>query len=84
MINFFKKFNQVIQNQIPPQIKLIIKLIYDNVLQFYNVETNNYSHLYVYLIFNFIINPKNQEIYNISSAKNQLVRTLNQVLRVYK
>ena len=43
MINFFKKFNQVIQNQIPPQIKLIIKLIYDNVLQFYNVETNDFE-----------------------------------------
>ena len=81
-IEFFRKFINGFKSFIPPAIKLMLKLIYDAVLEVFKVEKKNYAHLFTYLIFNYIISPNTHEIYNILPSKYQTVRDFNRLLRV--
>ena len=66
---------------IPNVLKILLKLVYINVRKVFTIEENNYSPLYTLLIFNFIISPRVQSIYNINSMKCTFVRSLNRLIR---
>lgn len=77
-------FDEFIKNMTrltPIAIKLILKILYETVLEFYTMDKQNYNPLLTYLIFNFVISPKLQEIYNISPSKFQFVRNMNRLIR---
>jgi len=80
-VDLFDCFIESLKSLIQSPIKVMLKLIYDKVLELYPVEKNNYGHLFTYLIFNFIINPNIQDMYNISPSKYQTVKDINRVLR---
>ena len=70
-----------LKKTIPDVLKILLKLLYDSVISHFTIEKDNYGPLYTTLIFNFIINPKIQYIYNINSSNNTFIRTLNRLLR---
>ena len=83
-INFMGKFDElfdeflsILSRETPITIKLILKIVYETVLEYYKIDEQNYNPLLTYLIFNFVISPKIQEIYNVSPSKYQFVRNLN-------
>jgi hypothetical protein len=80
--DFITQFIESIQNNITPCLKVMLKLIYDVVIELYEVDRKNYGPLFTYLIFNFIISPSIQEVYNIPPSKYQIVRDINRVIRV--
>ncbi len=80
--DFITQFIESFQNNISPCIKVMLKLIYDVVIELYEVDKKNYGPLFTYLIFNFIISPSTQEVYNIPPSKYQIVRDINRVIRV--
>ena len=70
-----------LKDTIPLVIKIILKLLYISVIKFYNIDKNNFGSLYTSLFFNYIVNPKMQDIYNINPNKYLLVRSLNRLIR---
>jgi hypothetical protein len=82
-IIFYEDLLQKMRMYIPNALKIILKLIYENVLEIYSskIQANNFSPVLTILFFNFFISPKIQEIYNISPTKNVLIRNLNRVIR---
>ena len=62
-------------------LKILLKILYESVLAHFTIEKDNYGPLYTTLIFNFIISPRVQIIYNINSHKNLFIRSLNRLLR---
>lgn len=66
---------------IPNVLKILLKLVYIYVRQTFTIEENNYAPLYTLLIFNFIISPRVQSIYNINSMKCTFIRSLNRLIR---
>ena len=66
----------------PPVLKILLKILYESVLAHFTIEKDNYGPLYTTFIFNFIISPRVQIVYNINSQKNnQFIRSLNRLLR---
>ena len=70
-----------LQLTIPLVLKVLLKILYNSVQKYFTIEKNNYNPLYTSLIFNFIISPRVQLIYNINSIKSLFVRSLNRLLR---
>ena len=66
---------------IPNVLKILLKLVYINVRKVFTIEEDNFAPLYTLLIFNFIISPRVQNIYNINSMKCAFVRSLNRLIR---
>ena len=62
-------------------LKILLKILYESVLAHFTIQKDNYGPLYTTLIFNFIISPRVQIIYNINSHKNLFIRSLNRLLR---
>jgi len=79
-IMFFDVFLTNLEENIPITLKIMLKLIQDSIKEHFPNE-NNYSPLFTYLIFNFFISPKIQEIYNISPGSNKNIREFNRLLR---
>ena len=79
--NLVTEFITKLKKTIPEVLKILLKLLYESVRKHFTIEKDNYGPLYTTLIFNFIINPKIQFIYNINSSNNKFIRTLNRLLR---
>ena len=68
-------------NTIPQVIKILLKLLYIAVIKYFTIDKNNYGPLYTSLMFNFILSPRVQELYNINPMNILLVRSLNRLVR---
>ena len=78
---FFETFINLIFETIPGIIKVIMKIIYENINREYVIEQNNYSPIYTFLIFDFYISPKIFEIYELSFSTYSSIKLLNRVMR---
>ena len=76
-----EEISENLYKNIPLIIKLILKLLYNSVNKYYTIDKNNYGPLYTALFFNYIVNPKIQEIYKINPMKILLVRSLNRLVK---
>lgn len=81
-LTFFDSFIEALFINMPDIIKIMLRLVYNSVVDVFKIEKNNYSPLYTILIFNFFISPKMQDLYDISSVKFVIVRNLNRLIRV--
>ena len=70
-----------LNNTIPQVIKILLKLLYNTVIKYFNIDKNNYGPLYISLMFNFILSPRVQELYNINPMNILFVRCLNRLIR---
>ena len=59
----------------------MLKLLYESVLEHFTIEKDNYGPLYTTLIFNFVMSPRVQMIYNIGTPNSNFMRSLNRLLR---
>ena len=75
------EITETLKDTIPLVIKLILKLLYNSVIKFFNIDKNDFGALYTALFFNYIVNPKMQEIFGINPTKYLLVRSLNRLIR---
>lgn len=82
-IEFYEDLLSNLKMNTPNIIKIILRLIYENVLiTFKNkIKPENYSPVLTILFFNFLISPKMQEIYNIHPTKSTLVKNINRLIR---
>jgi hypothetical protein len=78
---FFEELCINLVREIPFVLKFMLKIIFENVLEFYTIEKKNYGPLFTYIFFNFFISPKLQEIYSISPMKYPIVKNLNRLIR---
>ena len=76
-----EEISESLNNSIPLVIKILLKLLYNSVIKYYNIEKNDFGSLYTALFFNYIVNPKIQEIYDINPMKILLVRSLNRLIK---
>ena len=70
-----------LSTKIPDVLKILLKLLYDSVKVHFTIEQNNYNPLYTSLIFNFLISPRIQMLYDINPLNCIFVRNLNRILR---
>ena len=70
-----------LSTKIPDVLKILLKLLYESVMQHFTIEKDNYSPLYTSLIFNFLISPRIQMLYSINPLNCVFVRSLNRILR---
>ena len=75
------EFISKIKKTIPDVLKVLLKLLYESVKSHFTIEKDNYGPLYTTLIFNFIISPRVQMIYNIGSQNTNFIRSLNRLFR---
>jgi hypothetical protein len=82
-IEFYEDLLSNLKMNTPNIIKIILRLIYENVLITYKnkIKPENYSPVLTILFFNFLISPKMQEIYNIHPTKSALVKNMNRLIR---
>jgi len=77
---FFDEMVSGLKHNLPYILKIILKIIHTSVKQHFTIEKDNFRPLNTALIFNFIVNPRIQEIYSINPGKYKFVRTLNRLL----
>ena len=77
---FFDEMISGLKQHLPYILKIILKIVYTSVKQHFTIEKDNFRPLNTALIFNFIVNPRIQEIYSINPGKYKFVRTLNRLL----
>ena len=70
-----------LSKKIPDVLKILLKLLYESVMEHFTIEKDNYSPLYTSLIFNFLISPRIQMLYSINPLNCVFVRSLNRILR---
>ena len=75
------EFINKMKKTIPDVLKILLKILYESVKSHFTIEDDNYGPLYTTLIFNFIISPRIQMIYNIISQNKNFIRSLNRLLR---
>ena len=75
------EFINKMKKTIPDVLKILLKILYESVKSHFTIENDNYGPLYTTLIFNFIISPRIQKIYNINFQNNNVIRSLNRLLR---
>ena len=76
-----KEISENLNKSIPLVIKIILKLLYISVIKHYSIDKNNFRPIYTSLIFNYIVNPKIQELYGINPMVILLVRSLNRLIK---
>lgn len=76
-----KEISDILNNSIPLVIKILLNILHNSVVKYYNIEKNNFRTIYTALFFNYIVNPKIQEMYNINPMKILLVRSLNRLIK---
>ena len=83
-MKFFEIFLTNLEKNIPPIMKIVIKIIHYSVKDKFKLDPNNYGPIITHIIFNFIISPKLQQLYKISQESQDFIHVLNRLLRVYK
>ena len=77
---FFDEMIEGFKKHLPYILKIVLKIIYTSVRKHFTIEIDNFRPLNTALIFNFIVNPRIQEIYSINPSKYKFIRTLNRLL----
>ena len=72
---------QKLKTKIPVVLKILLKLLYKSIGKYFTIDKENYSPLFTSLFFNYIINPKVQELYKIDIRNCNFIRSLNRLLR---
>ena len=78
--NFLHKFLENLIQTLPFIIRVLVKIIYNEVKNISKTE-DNYNVLYTVLIFNFFISPSTLDLYDISMVKFKSLRQLSRILR---
>ena len=65
----------------PMVLKILLKIVYCSVRRTFTIKEDNYSPLYTLLIFNFLITPRVQALYNLDSSGSFFLRSLNRLIR---
>jgi len=78
--NFLHKFLENLIQTLPFIIRVLLKIIYNEVKNISKTE-DNYNVLYTVLIFNFFISPSTLDLYDISMVKFKSLRQLSRILR---
>ena len=73
----FNKILEKLTENIPHFFKIFLKMIYDNVLENFTIEKDNYIPLGVVLIFNYIASPRIQKIFSIHPHKYTFIKSMN-------
>ena len=76
----FNKILEKLTENIPHFFKIFLKMIYDNVLENFTIEKDNYIPLGVVLIFNYIASPRIQKIFSIHPHKYTFIKSMNKLL----
>lgn len=77
----FEEIYKGLVENTPHVIRILLKLLYNSIKQFFTIEENNFSPLYTAFIFNFIISPRVQMLYSINPLNCTYVRNLNRLMR---
>lgn len=77
-LGFFSNFSMQLMNYMPDIIKILLRLIWDEVNLYFTIPKENYYPLFMVLFFKFYCSPKYQQIYNFET--NRKVLMLNKVL----
>lgn len=76
----FDKILEKLTKYIPHMLKVLLKMIYESVLQHYTIDKNNYIPIGVVLLFNYIASPRIQKIYSIHPNKYIFIKSMNKLL----
>jgi hypothetical protein len=82
---FNEFFDSVIKNigaYMPGVLKVLIKMVFEKVLEVFTIDANNYAPVYTMIFFNFLLSPRIQEMYGIGVTKYPIVKSVNRVIRV--
>ena len=76
----FDKMLEKLSENIPYFFKIFLKMIYDNIIQNFTIEKDNFIPLGVVLIFNYIASPRIQKIFSIHPQKYVFIKSMNRLL----
>lgn len=76
-VDFYEHLLEILFQEMPKILIIMIKLIYESVLESYKVDT--YEPILTVLFFNFIFNPKNEDINGIKCT-NASVNEVNKIV----
>ena len=76
----FNKILEKLTENIPLFFKIILKILYDNIIKTFTIEEGNFAPLGVVLIFNYIASPRIQKIYSIHPHKYAFIKSMNRLL----
>ncbi|MCQ2817726.1 MAG: hypothetical protein MJ252_10720 [archaeon] len=69
-----------IKDHLPLILKIILKLVHNNVMKYFTIEEDNYSPLYTLLFFNFLMTPRMQIVHGLD-PKSEILRKINRLVR---
>ena len=78
---FFDEFVDKLTETFPYILKVILRLIDIEVKKQYEIEKENFAPLYTVAIFDFFINPKIEDIYQIGINKKKSMRYIIRIMR---
>ena len=76
----FDKILEKLSDNMPYFFKIFLKMIYNNVIQNFTIEKNNFIPIGVVLIFNYIASPRIQKIFSIHPNKYIFIKSMNRLL----
>ena len=78
--SFFDEMINGLFETTPHVIRILLKIFYSSIRKYFSVKENDYNALYTALFFNFIINPRIQQLYSIHPEKSHYVKFLNKLV----
>lgn len=81
-VAFFFEMLSNLKSSLSVYLIVILKIIYKNVNDVFEIEKENYAPLFTALIFNYFVSPKIQEIYGISPKDIPILGQFNRIIRV--
>jgi len=78
--SFFDEMINALFETTPHVIRILLKIFYSSIRKYFSVKENDYNALYTALFFNFIINPRVQQLYSILPNKSNYVKFLNKLV----
>ena len=76
----FKEVIALIDTDLEDPVKVLLAITYDEAKLTFNTQTDDFKPVLTVLIFNFIVNPRNQAAFKISPADYPLVKDFNRIM----
>ena len=77
----FEKIMQKLNENIPTILKIFLKIIYDNIINFYpNLEKDDYTPISSLFFFSYISNPRIQKMFNIYPDKFLFIKSVYRLI----
>ena len=77
----FEKIMQKLNENIPIILKIFLKIIYDNIINFYpNLEKDDYTPISSLFFFSYISNPRIQKMFNIYPDKFLFIKSVYRLI----